>query len=151
MSEIQEFEIVRVASDKRRFLPLLLLGDESEAMIDRYLDHGVLYVAMRGTSALAVCVTLDLDENTVEVKNLAVRPDCQRQGIGRRMLMHVETVNSGKKIFLGTGETPSTLHFYHSCGYVYSHRIPGFFTENYPLPIVEEGVTLCDMIYLKKG
>lgn len=37
-----------------------------------------------------------------------------------------------------------------SCGYSYSHRIAGFFTDNYPGPIIEDGVRLKDMLYLSK-
>ena len=35
-------EFRRIEAEKRNFLPLLLLGDEQEDMIDRYLDRGVL-------------------------------------------------------------------------------------------------------------
>lgn len=144
------FTIIKIDIDKKRFLPLLLIGDESEAMIDRYLDKGTLYVGMSDDLPIAVCVTVRIDNDIIEIKNLAVSPHFRRQGIGRRMLGLVESRNHGKRIILGTGETPSTLRFYRQCGYTYSHRVPGFFTENYPTPIIEEGVTLCDMIYLKK-
>lgn len=136
--------------DKRRYLPLLLVGDESEAMIGRYLDRGALYVGRIGGETAAVCVVTDEGEGVFEIKNLAVRADLRRRGIGRRMLLHAESLHPGCTIMLGTGETPSTLRFYASCGYGYSHRVPGFFTDNYPAPIVEEGVTLRDMIYLSK-
>ena len=98
----------------------------------------------------AVCVTVKLDPKTVEIKNLAVDAEYRRYGYGRRMLEYVESQHSNKRFILGTGETPSTLRFYKSCGYSYSHRIPNFFTDNYPTPIIEEEVTLRDMIYLKK-
>ena len=119
-------------------------------MIDRYLDNGTLYVGLFNGKPIAVCVTLNLDTNTVEIKNLAVETEFRRQGYGRLMLEYVESRHSNKKIILGTGETPSTLRFYESCGYSSSHRIPNFFTDNYPAPIIEEGVTLRDMIYLEK-
>ena len=51
---------------------------------------------------------------------------------------------------LGTGESPLTLPFYEKNGFVYSHRIPNFFTEHYDHPIIEEGIRLVDMVYLKK-
>ena len=107
-------------------------------------------VGLSNGKPIAVCVTLNLDPNTVEIKNLAVKAEYRRHGYGRRMLEYVESRHSNKKIILGTGETPSTLRFYKSCGYSYSHRIPNFFTDNYPAPIIEEGVTLRDMIYLEK-
>lgn len=142
--------ITEVDNDKEQYLPLLLIGDESETMIDRYLDSGTLYVGLFNDKPIAVCVTVKLDPNTVEIKNLAVDAEYRRHGYGRRMLEYVESQHSNKMFILGTGETPSTLRFYESCGYSYSHRIPNFFTDNYPTPIIEEGVTLRDMIYLKK-
>jgi len=34
-------EIKKVISDKKEFLELLLLADEQESMVDRYLERGV--------------------------------------------------------------------------------------------------------------
>lgn len=146
----ENFKIVEIKSDKKKFLQLLLIGDESETMIDRYLDHGNLYAGILNGIPITVCVALTIDDTTVEIKNLAVSPSFQRRGFGRRMLEHVEKLNTNKSIILGTGETPSTLRFYEKCGYRYSHRVPDFFTNNYSNPIIEEGVLLRDMIYLKK-
>ncbi|MDE5972843.1 MAG: GNAT family N-acetyltransferase [Muribaculaceae bacterium] len=143
--------ISEVTADKKRYLPLLLEGDESEAMIDRYLDRGRLYAGFLGDRAVAVCVVTEEADGLVEVKNLAVDPGVRRRGYGRQMLRYAEKLHQGATVTLGTGETPSTLRFYESCGYRFSHRIPGFFTDNYPHPIVEEGVTLRDMIYLTKS
>lgn len=33
-----------MTENKKRFLPLLLLGDEQESMVDRYLERGRMYV-----------------------------------------------------------------------------------------------------------
>ncbi|MBP3299860.1 MAG: GNAT family N-acetyltransferase [Muribaculaceae bacterium] len=145
-----DFTIIEADINKRQYLPLLLTGDESESMIDRYLDSGTLYVGLFNGKPIAVCVAVNLDIDTVEIKNLAVEADFRRQGYGRRMLEYAESQHANKKIVLGTGETPSTLRFYKSCGYSYSHRIPNFFTDNYPNPIIEEGITLRDMVYLVK-
>lgn len=147
--ETDRFVITEVVGDKKQYLPLLLIGDESESMIDRYIDQGRLYVGFIDNEPVAVCVTIG-NGAEVEVKNLAVLPEFRCHGYGRRMLRHVERLNPDRTIILGTGETPSTLRFYNSCGYVYSHRVPNFFTDNYIAPIIEEGVTLRDMIYLKK-
>ncbi len=140
-----------IISDKKRYLPLLLLGDESEKMIDRYLNRGTLYVGFILDIPISVCVTTLEDNGDVEIKNLAVLQEYRRKGIGRIMLEHVEKVNSGRSLILGTGETPSTLRFYRSCGYSFSHVVTNFFKDNYDTPIIEEGVLLRDMIYLRKG
>lgn len=144
-------KIRAVTEDKHRFMDLLLIGDESEKMIVKYLDRGRLYVGSADNRTVAVIVTVENSDGSVEVKNLAVDPTFRRRGIGWKMLEYVEGRNPGKKIILGTGETPSTLRFDQSCGYRYSHRIPDFFSDNYPRPIVEEGITLKDMIYLCKN
>ena len=136
MEPKDNFVIVKVNNNRKQYLPLLLTGDESESMIDRYIDSGTLYVGFLNDEPMAVCVVVRLDPDTVEIKNLAVVAGYRCQGYGGRMLKHVET--------------PSTLRFYKSCGYSYSHTIPDFFTDNYPAPIIEEGVTLRDMVYLKK-
>lgn len=150
MDTNDNFTISEAYSNKKQYLPLLIMGDESESMIDRYLDSGSLYVGLLNGKPIAVCVIVNLDSDTVEIKNLAVETEYRKHGYGRRMLEYVESQHSDKKIILGTGETPSTLRFYKSCGYFYSHRVPNFFTDNYPTPIIEEGITLCDMIYLEK-
>lgn len=149
-SVAENIGIVSITGDKRRYLPLLLIGDESEEMIERYIDDGVLFAAFINGTPVAVCLSVDISDTVAEIKNLAVSEDYRRQGIGRRMLEHAEKFHRDKTIILGTGETPSTLRFYRSCGYSYSHRIPDFFTRNYKHEIIEEGVTLRDMIYLAK-
>lgn len=150
MKTEESFTVIETYSNKKQYLSLLLIGDESETMIDRYLDSGTLYIGLFNSKPIAVCVVVNPGSDTVEIKNLAVEAEFRRHGYGRRMLEYVESQHSNSKIILGTGETPSTLAFYKSCGYSYSHRIPNFFTDNYPSPIIEEGVTLRDMIYLEK-
>ncbi len=142
------YEVRLVAGDRRVYLPLLLEGDESEEMIGRYLDSGRLYVGFLGGKAVAVCVVVERDGGSVEVKNLAVDAAWRRKGYGRRMLEHVWREYPGKDIYLGTGEVPSTLGFYKACGFEYSHRVADFFVDNYPHPITEDGVVLRDMVYL---
>ena len=43
-----------------------------------------------------------------------------------------------------------TLNFYKKRGFIEYTRIRDFFIQNYPHPIIENGVQLKDMIYLKK-
>ena len=75
-----------IKENKKDFLPLLLLGDEQESMIDRYLERGELYVFYRGERAIAVAVVTDEGNGLCELKNLAVDEAFQRQGYGSRLL-----------------------------------------------------------------
>ena len=51
---------------------------------------------------------------------------------------------------VGTGDSPLTIPFYEKCGFVRSHKIPNFFTDNYDHTIYEGGVQLIDMVYLQR-
>ena len=64
-------DIRRIESGKRDFLPLLLLGDEQEDMIDRYLERGTMYVLEDG-EVKAECVVADEGDGVLELKNIAV-------------------------------------------------------------------------------
>lgn len=143
--------IFEVKTDQKRYLPLLLLGDEQEDMIDRYLGRGTMY-ALDDGGVKAVCVVTDEGGGALELKNLAVCPRCQRRGYGRRMVDFLAETYRGRytRLLAGTGDSPLTVPFYEACGFRRSHVVPNFFTDHYDHPIFEGGVRLVDMVYLSK-
>lgn len=145
-------EIKQILSDKKRFLDLLLLGDEQESMIDRYLERGDLFVLLEAGKPVVVCVVTDEGGQTYEIKNIATAPAFQRQGYGRRMIEYVagHYADRCRTLLVGTGDVPTTVGFYERCGFTVSHRVAGFFTEHYDHPIFEDGRQLVDMVYLKR-
>lgn len=90
--------IEEIKGDKRRYMPLLLIGDESEVMIERYLERGRLFVGMIGDATVAVTVVTEEADGWIEVKNLAVDSAFRRRGIGRTMLTHAESQYPGHDI-----------------------------------------------------
>ncbi len=144
-------EIRQIAENKRRYLPLLLLADEQEDMIDRYLDRGSMYVLYDG-DVKGECVVTDEGGGVLELKNIAVGSDCQRQGYGRALIEFLLRSYWGRFSVLqvGTGESPLTVPFYERCGFVRSHVVKDFFTDHYDHPIYEGGARLTDMIYLQR-
>lgn len=140
-----------IHKNKKRFLPLLLLADEQEDMIDRYLGRGTMYVLEDG-GVKAECVVTDEGGGILELKNLAVEPESQRKGYGKALIDFLVCKYKGRYSVLqvGTGDSPLTIPFYEKCGFVRSHKIENFFTDNYDHPIYECGVQLTDMIYLQK-
>ena len=144
-----------ITTDKKRFLPLLLLADEQESMIDRYLERGKLFVMYdtQETEAIAAAVVTNEGNEVYELKNLAVAPACQRKGYGQQMVEYLcrHYADVCHTLLVGTGESRQTITFYESCGFTYSHTIADFFTCNYDHPIVEDGKVLKDMIYLRKS
>ena len=143
--------IREIQNDKKRFLELLLLADEQEDMIDRYLETGTMYV-LDDSGVKAECVVTDEGDGCLEIKNLAVSPEHQGKGYGKAMIQFLTKNYAGRYSFLlvGTGDSPLTIPFYEKCGFARSYRVPNFFTENYRHPIYECGVQLVDMVYLRK-
>ena len=151
--EANQVRILPVISDKKHYLPLLLLGDEQESMIDRYLERGEMFVMLnRETTPVAVAVVTDEGGGILELKNLAVHPLCQRKGYGQRMIAYVceHYKDRFHTLLAGTGDSRQTLSFYKNCGFTYSHTVADFSLKNYDDPIVEEGKVLKDMIYFKR-
>ena len=78
--------IEKIKCDKKRYLALLLSGDEQEYMIDRYIDRGDMFVGIVDGNVAVVCVVTREAEFMAEVKNIAVAPEYRRMGYGRAML-----------------------------------------------------------------
>ena len=144
-------EIKRVETDKKRYLDLLLLADEQEDMVDRYLERGTMYVLEDG-GVKAECVVTDEGDGILELKNIAVAPDFQGRGYGKAMVAFlVQTYTEQHTVLqVGTGDSSSTIPFYESCGFRRHHLVKNFFTDHYDHPIYEGGVQLVDMVYLQR-
>jgi len=143
--------IEKITDNKKRHLSLLLLADEQEDMIDKYLEDGDMY-ALYDDDLKTVCVVAAIDEETCELKNIATYPKYQGKGYARALIRYISDLykDNYKTMLVGTGKVPSVLSFYESCGFEKSHRIKDFFTDNYDHPMFEEGVQLIDMVYLGK-
>ena len=144
-------KIYEITDNKKQYLPLLLLADEQEDMIDKYLERGTMYV-LDEDGVKAECVVTDEGEGILEIKNLATEPDYQGNGYGRALIDFLAENYAGKYSVLqvGTGESPLTVPFYEKCGFAYHHRIKNFFTDHYDHPIYECGVRLVDMVCLQR-
>ena len=144
--------IRQISREKKAYLSLLLLADEQEDMIDRYLERGDMYVLEEEGKAYAVIVVTDEGEGVLEIKNLAVDPAFQKRGFGRMMIDFAADRyrNAFHTLLVGTGDSPLAIPFYERCGFVRSHVVRDFFTDHYDHPIIEGGVQLRDMVYLKR-
>lgn len=144
-------QIREIINDKKQYLDLLLLADEQEDMIDRYLERGTMYVLEEGI-VKAECVVTDEGRGVLELKNIAVEPTFQGKGYGKALLDFLVQTYAGRYAILqvGTGDSPSTIQFYEACGFCRHHRVKNFFTDCYDHPIYDNGVRLVDMVYLRR-
>jgi GNAT superfamily N-acetyltransferase len=143
--------IEKVTSNKKQFLDLLLMADEQEEMIDKYLPDGDLF-ALYDDDLKSVCVVVPVNSETCELKNIATYQQYQGKGYGKALIHFIANYykNDFKTMLVGTGDIPSILSFYESCGFEKSHRVKNFFTDNYDHLMFEDGIQLVDMVYLKK-
>lgn len=142
--------ITKVLDKKKKYINLLLLADEQESMIDKYLDNGEMFI-LDDNGIKAECVITKESNGIYELKNIAVLPNSQRRGYGKKLIEFVFTYYTDCHVmYVGTGDCPSILSFYKTCGFIESHRVKNFFIDNYDHPMYEDGKQLVDMVYLKK-
>ena len=117
-------KIIEVKENKKQYLDLLLLADEQENMIDRYLDKGKMYV-LDDNGIKCECIVTDEGSDVLEIKNIATVPDYQGKGYAKSLIdFIVEKYREQYAILqVGTGDSPLTIPFYEKCGFVRSHII----------------------------
>ena len=145
--------ITEIEENKRDYLPLLLLADEQENMIDLYLDRGTMYVLQEDGVVKGECVVTDEGEGVLEIQNLAVAPQYQGMGYGKALIAFVADRYRGRYAILqaGTGDSPLTVPFYEHCGFALHHVVKNFIVDHYDRPIYEGGKQLMDKVYLRKN
>ena len=77
--------IIEVTENKKQYLDLLLLADEQEDMIDRYLDKGRMYV-LDDNGVKSECVITDEGNGMLEIKNIATIPEYQGKGYAKVLI-----------------------------------------------------------------
>ena len=76
--------IKEIIDDKMLYMGLLLLADEQEDMIHRYLEKGTMYV-LDDNGVKAECIVTDEGNGILEIKNIAVKPEYQGCGYGKAL------------------------------------------------------------------
>lgn len=140
-----------IKENKKDFLDLLLLADEQENMIDKYLERGIMF-AIYDNDLKGICVVTKEGDRIYELKNIATYKEFHGDGYGKKLVEYIFKYfkNDCDIMYVGTGDSPLTVPFYKKCGFSESHRIKDFFIDNYDNPIYEGGKQLIDMVYFKK-
>ncbi len=81
-------KITEITENKKKYLALLLLADEQEDMIDRYLDRGRMYV-LEDHGIKCECVVTDEGNGVLEIKNIATVPRSQGKGYARLLIEYI--------------------------------------------------------------
>ena len=137
--------------DKAKYMELLLIADEQENMIEKYLYRGDMF-ALYEDDLKALCVVTQEQTGVYEIKNIVTVPIYQRKGYGHQLISFIADYYKeiGNELYVGTGDSFTTLHFYEKCGFKRSHIVKNFFIDNYDHAMYEDGQQLVDMVYLKR-
>lgn len=76
--------------NKKQFISLLLLADEQEDMIDRYLESGTMYV-LDDNGVKAECIVADTGNGILEIKSIATEPNYHRRGYAKALIDFIAT------------------------------------------------------------
>jgi len=147
--QLAPVEVRRIHAGKEAYMPLLRLADPSDDMIARYLPDGELYALTVDGQTASVAVLRQTEADVIELMNLATDPARRGQGYATRLVEHLLNLCRTRARHIEVGTDPSTVPFYERFGFRPDHVRRDFFTDNYHPPIVEDGVTLKDMVVLR--
>jgi len=140
---------------RERFLPLLLLADESLQQVRSYMNSGELYAFVgHDEVAVGIVLTTPAEQNSVELKAVAVDTTQQNRGIGRRMLAAVidELRRRGvQRAIVGTANAGiGQLAYYQKAGFRLLRIERDFFSpaRGYPAVMEDNGIRLRDMVWM---
>ena len=128
------------------------MADETVESIGKYIFDSIVYCVKNNGEAIAAFCLYEIDENTIELKNIAVAEKCQNNGIGSEIISFIKKLceNKYQKIIVGTGDCGiNQIRFYEKNGFCKYDIRKNFFIDLFEEPIFENGIQLKDMIMLK--
>ena len=143
--------IEKIENDKVPY-ELLLLADESDEQIKKYKDSAVFLAARLDGEIVGIIGLNEIEENSLEIVNLAVDESHQNRKIGTELLKAAIAEAKAKRyreLIIKTGNCGiMQLYLYQRVGFRFQAINRDYFLENYPLPIYENGIRCVDQIVL---
>ncbi|ARM73814.1 acetyltransferase [Listeria monocytogenes] len=136
-------------------LDLLLEADPSEKQIAKYLNKSHVIERLDDDETVGIICLLPLNNDQLEIMNIAVANSYRNQGIGRQLLektFDYAWQHHFSDILVKTGNSSiDQLAFYQKNGFRMQQIIPNYFTEHYPdQTIIENEIACLDQIILLK-
>ena len=143
--------IKKEKDNQEQYMNLLLEADPSKDMINDYLKDGELFVLTYNDKIACVAVVIKIDDETIELKNIATKEEYRGQGYGKKMLKYLADnyKQEYNKMLVGTSE--NNIPFYVKQGFdKYEKTIKNYFVDNYDEEIIDGDVHCIDMYYYSK-
>ena len=149
---------IEVYSGPRDSLRVLFeLAEDSAAELDSYIDDGRVLVAVSGGEVIGhLQLTGAGDPCQVEIKNMAVREECQGQGVGRRLVQAAVDLAAAEAVTTLLVATAAAdignLRFYQRQGFRMRSVERDAFTPatGYPPGLRIDGIELRDRVWLDR-
>ena len=132
----RSINIKKEKDNNEQYMDLLLEADPSKDMINDYLRDGELFVLTYKDDVACVGVVIRIDDETIELKNIATKEIYRGQGYGKKMLKYLADNYKQKYKKMLVGTTENNIPFYVKQGFdKYEKTIKNFFVENYGLTL----------------
>ncbi|MEO5842882.1 MAG: GNAT family N-acetyltransferase [Acidimicrobiales bacterium] len=134
---------------------LFELAEDSKSQLERYMTDGEVFIALFGEPVVGHIQLITSDDGqSVEIKNMAVRPQQQGRGIGRALV--VAGLDRARHLGCTWGWVATAtadvgnLRFYQRLGFrmVCVERDAFGSGTGYPEPVVIDGIELRDRVWL---
>ena len=77
-----------IIEDKEKYMDLLLLADEQENMIKKYLNVGEMF-ALFDEELTSICIVIEESNGIFEIKNIATYKKHQGKGYGKYLINYI--------------------------------------------------------------
>ncbi|HEY4544492.1 MAG TPA: GNAT family N-acetyltransferase, partial [Tissierellaceae bacterium] len=140
-------------------LDLLLQADPNEKLVKEYVEKGEVYLSFLddeyfNDELVGVAVTLKVNKNDLEIKNISIKDEFQNKKYAKKMIEFLTKLAKEEgydNLIIATGNSSiNQLALYQKCGFSIDYIKKDFFTLNYDEEIIENNIICKDMIVLKK-
>lgn len=144
--------VIKKEKDNRdKYLDLLLEADPEKEVVEKYLKEGELFVLTYKEDIACVAVITKVNDDTIELKNIATKKEYRGNGYGKKMLKYLADNYKQKYKKMIVGTTENNIPFYVKQGFdKYEKTIKNFFIDNYKDEIWDENMQCIDMYYYSK-
>ena len=150
-----DVEVEWYAGDRELLRPLFELAEDSPAQLETYLRQGRVLVARAGSAVVGhLQVVDDGHDGHVQLKNMAVRADHRRRGLGGHLVRTAFRVLAAEgativRVATAAADT-ANLHFYQRQGFRMRSIERDVFTVagGYPSGHQIDGIALRDRVWL---
>ena len=151
---LNEIKVRKILDNEDIPYDLLLDADPSMEVISTYLGLSEIYVALLEKKIIGTFVLYPVDQEILEIKNIAVEEGLQRRGIGKLLLKNAVEIARAmgfKKLDIATSNASfEALSLYQKAGFDIDLIKKNFIIENYPEPMFDNGIQCRHMIVLTK-